>query len=224
MSIIFLGMPCIAISENKHTYNYNCAHMSYSYSFQEKPGCLVQQSGRCLTPADLQNRASSATMLEPSARLPRGLTSHYGSNERGLPASREGLRVPTEPWVTGDTPEPGRVHIRIFVSGAEMKADRNGSSLMNSERLTSTKSLCPPNDTTDGELPYARWEIEQNMPQLSLHYAGSWQMVQPAIAALVLANGGRVVQQWAAGSSGRQRLQAALTFGHFVGAPGSSPH
>ncbi len=172
MSIMFFGVPCIAISENKHTFN--CVHMSYSYSFQEKPGCLIQQYGSCLTAAELQNRARSA-MLEPSARPQRGLPSHYGSNEWGLPASRyrEGLRVPTEPWVTGDTPEPGRVHIRIFVSGAEMKANRFGFSLMNSELLTSTSALCPPNDTTGGELPYARWEIEQNMPQLSLHYAGS---------------------------------------------------
>ena len=174
VSIVFLGVPCIANSENKYTYMnpQYCAHMPYSFSFQEKPGCLAQQSGRCLTPADLQSRAKSAAMMEPSALLPRGLPTHYGSYDQGLPEDRRGLAVPTRPWVTGDTPSPERVHIRIFVSGAKMKADRNGSSLMGSEELTSTKDLCPPNDTANGELPYARWGVEPTMPKLSLHYEG----------------------------------------------------
>ena len=171
VSIIFLGMSCNAINEN---HIYNCVPMLYSYPSQEEPGCLIQQYGSCLAAAELPNRALSV-MLEPSAPRRPGLPSHYGANVRGLPANQypESLRIPTEPWVTGDTPEPGRVHIRIFVSGAEMKDNRFGSSLMNSELLTSTRALGPPNDTTGGELPYARWEIERNMPCLSLHHAGT---------------------------------------------------
>ena len=159
VSIIFLGYSCNAISEN-HTYN--CVPLSYSCPSQERPGCLIQQHGGCLTAAELQNRAHSV-MLEPSARRRPGLPSHYGVNEWGLSAHQypESLRVPTEPWVSGDAPEPGRVHIRIFVSGAEMKADWRGSSLMNCELLSSTRALCPPNETAGGELQYARWEIDQ---------------------------------------------------------------
>ena len=120
VSIILDGMPYITTVESKHTYTYvsNSVEGKYTYNHAYNSTCWALQNPGCVTTDDLRSRA-----MPEQSWLPRPLTTHYGSAEVG---ESEILRVPTEPWVTGDMPREDRVHLRIFVAGAKMKKVKDG--------------------------------------------------------------------------------------------------